>query len=160
MNTVSKNTICLWFTKDAEEAANFYAATFPDSKVDNVFYAPSDFPGGKAGNALTVAFTVCGIPCIGLNGGPIFTQSEAFSFQIATDDQVETDRYWNAIVGNGGTESDCGWCKDRYGVSWQITPRTLTEALALGGEEAKRAFDAMMTMKKIDVAAIDTARHG
>ena len=157
---ISKNTICLWFEKDAEEAAKFYVATFPDSALTNVFHAPSDFPGGKKGDALTVAFTVCGIPCIGLNGGPVFMQSEAFSFQIATDDQEETDRYWNAIVGNGGKESDCGWCKDRWGVSWQITPRTLLEALAVGGEEAKRAFDAMMTMQKIDVAAIDKARRG
>ncbi len=160
MRTIPKNTICLWFAKDAETAANFYAATFPDSKVTNVFHAPSDFPSGKKGDVLTVEFTVCGIPCIGLNGGPIFKQSEAFSFQIATDDQEETDRYWNAIVGNGGTESDCGWCKDRWGVSWQITPRTLIEAMAIGGEEAKRAFDSMMTMQKIDVAAIDAARRG
>jgi predicted 3-demethylubiquinone-9 3-methyltransferase (glyoxalase superfamily) len=157
---IPKNTVCLWFEKDAEEAAKFYAATFPDSKVTNVFYAPSDFPDGKKGDALTVEFTVVGIPCIGLNGGPAFKQSEAFSFQIATDDQEETDRYWNAIVGNGGVESACGWCKDRWGVSWQITPRTLTEALAAGGAEAKRAFDAMMTMQKIDVAAIDAARKG
>jgi predicted 3-demethylubiquinone-9 3-methyltransferase (glyoxalase superfamily) len=156
----TKNTICLWFDKDAEAAANFYAATFPDSIVTAVFRAPSDFPSGKKGDVLTVLFTVCGIPCIGLNGGATFTQSEAFSFQIATDNQEETDRYWNAIVGNGGQESECGWCKDRWGVSWQITPRTLTEALAVGGDEGKRAFDAMMTMKKIDVAAIDAARLG
>lgn len=157
---IAKNTICLWFDKDAEEAANFYAATFPDSKVTNVFYAPSDFPGGKAGDTLTVEFTVCGIPCVGLNGGPVFTQSEAFSFQISTENQEETDRYWNAIVSNGGMESECGWCKDRWGVSWQITPRTLIEALAVGGAEAERAFKAMMTMQKIDVAAIDAARRG
>jgi predicted 3-demethylubiquinone-9 3-methyltransferase (glyoxalase superfamily) len=156
----SKNTICLWFDKDAEDAAKFYAATFPDSKLINVFHAPSDFPSGKKGDVLTVEFTVCGIPCIGLNGGPAFKQSEAFSFQVATDNQEETDRYWNAIVNNGGEESACGWCKDRWGVSWQITPRTLIEALAVGGAEAKRAFDAMMTMKKIDVAAIDKARRG
>lgn len=156
----SKNTICLWFDGGAEEAAQFYANTFPDSKVDAVFHAPSDFPGGKKGDVLTATFTVCGIPCMGLNGGPTFKQSEAFSFQIATDDQEETDRYWNAIVGNGGQESECGWCKDRWGVSWQITPRTLIEALSAGGEEAKRAFDAMMTMKKIDVAAIEAARRG
>ncbi len=156
---ISKNTVCLWFEKDAEAAANFYAATFPDSKVNSVFYAPSDFPGGKKGDALTVEFTVAGIPCTGLNGGPVFKQSEAFSFQISTEDQEETDRYWNAIVGNGGKESDCGWCKDRWGVSWQITPRTLIEALMAGGDEAKRAFDAMMTMQKIDVAAIDAARR-
>jgi predicted 3-demethylubiquinone-9 3-methyltransferase (glyoxalase superfamily) len=157
---IPKNTICLWFDKDAEEAANFYAATFPDSTVGTVFYAPTDFPSGKKGDALTVEFTVLGIPCVGLNGGPVFTQSEAFSFQIATEDQEETDRYWNAIVGNGGKESDCGWCKDRWGVSWQITPRTLLEANAAGGEEAERAFKAMMTMQKIDVAAIDAARKG
>lgn len=155
-----KNTVCLWFDKDAEEAANFYADTFPNSEVTNVFRAPSDFPGGKKGDVLTVLFTVCGIPCIGLNGGPLFPQSEAFSFQIATDDQEETDRYWNAIVSNGGKESDCGWCKDRWGLSWQITPRTLTEALAIGGEEGQRAFEAMMTMQKIDVAKIDEARKG
>lgn len=157
---IPKNTICLWFDKDAQDAAEFYAATFPDSSVKNIFRAPADFPGGKAGDVLTVEFTVCGIPCIGLNGGPIFKQSEAFSFQIATDDQEETDRYWNAIVGNGGQESDCGWCKDKWGLSWQITPCTLTEALAAGGDEAQRAFNAMMTMKKIDVAAIDAARKG
>ena len=155
-----KNKICLWYDKDAEAAARFYAATFPDSEVTAVFKAPSDSPGGKAGDVLTVEFTVCGIPCIGLNGGPTFKQSEAFSFQIATDDQAETDRYWNAIVGNGGKESECGWCKDRWGVSWQITPRVLTEAMAAGGAEAKRAFDAMMTMQKIDVAAIEAARRG
>jgi len=160
MNAIPKNTICLWFNKDAEEAANFYATVFPDSKVTNVFRAPSDFPSGKAGDVVTVEFTVCGIPCIGLNGGPIFKQSESFSFQIATDNQEETDRYWNAIVSNGGRESECGWCKDRFGVSWQITPRTLIEAMAAGGAEAKRAFDAMMTMQKIDVAAIDAARRG
>ncbi len=157
---ISKNTICLWYASGAEEAAKFYAETFPDSEVRNVFRAPSDFPGGKAGDVLTVDFTVCGIPCMGLNGGPVFTQSEAFSFQIATDTQEETDTYWNAIVGNGGQESDCGWCKDKWGLSWQITPRTLTEALSAGGDEAKRAFDAMMTMKKIDIATIDAARRG
>lgn len=157
---IAKNTICLWFDKDAEEAANFYAATFPDSSVNGIFHAPGDFPDGEKGQVLTVDFTVFGIPCMGLNGGPAFMQSEAFSFQIATDDQEETDRYWNAIVNNGGQESECGWCKDRWGVSWQITPRTLTEALASGGTEAERAFKAMMTMRKIDVAAIDAARKG
>jgi predicted 3-demethylubiquinone-9 3-methyltransferase (glyoxalase superfamily) len=157
---IPKNTICIWFDKDAEAAASFYAATFPDSKVTAVHHAPSDFPGGKEGDLLMVEFTVCGIPCIGLNGGPAFKQTEAFSFQIATDDQEETDRYWNAIVGNGGEESQCGWCKDRWGVSWQITPRTLIEAMSTGGAEAKRAFEAMMTMAKIDVAAIDAARRG
>jgi predicted 3-demethylubiquinone-9 3-methyltransferase (glyoxalase superfamily) len=155
-----KNTVCLWFEKDAHAAARFYAETFPASRVTAVHRAPGDFPGGKKGDELTVEFTVVGIPCLGLNGGPFFKQTEAFSFQIATDSQEETDRYWNAIVGNGGRESDCGWCKDRWGLSWQITPRTLTEALSAGGEEAKRAFAAMMTMKKIDVAAIDKARRG
>jgi predicted 3-demethylubiquinone-9 3-methyltransferase (glyoxalase superfamily) len=155
-----KNTICLWFEKDAEAAARFYAEVFPNSKVTAVHKAPADFPGGKEGQVLTVEFTVCGIPCMGLNGVSYFKQSEAFSFQIATDDQEETDRYWNAIVNNGGQESDCGWCKDRWGVSWQITPRVLTEALAAGGAEAKRAFAAMMTMKKLDVAAIEAARRG
>ena len=157
---IAKNTICLWFDNDAEEAARFYAKTFPNSEVGKVHKAPGDFPGGKAGQVLTVEFTVCGIPCVGVNGGPIFKQTEAFSFQIATDDQAETDRYWNAIVGNGGKESACGWCKDRWGLSWQITPRTITEAMAAGGAEAKRAFDAMMKMRKIDVAAIDAARRG
>jgi len=156
----AKNTICIWYDKDAEAAARFYAATFPDSSVDAVHHAPSDYPSGKQGDVLTVMFTVAGIPCLGLNGGPAFRQSEAFSFQIATDDQQETDRYWNAIVGNGGQESACGWCKDKWGVSWQITPRVLMGALAAGGDEAKRAFDAMMTMKKIDVAAIEAARRG
>jgi predicted 3-demethylubiquinone-9 3-methyltransferase (glyoxalase superfamily) len=155
-----KNTICLWFDKEAEEAARFYAATFPDSAVTAVQKAPGDYPSGKAGDVLTVDFTVAGIPCLGLNGGPTFRHSEAFSFQIATDTQEETDRYWNAIVSNGGQESACGWCKDRWGVSWQITPRTLIDALSAGGAEAKRAFDAMMTMGKIDIATIDAARRG
>ncbi len=155
-----KNTICLWYDGDAEGAARFYAQTFPDSSVGAVHRAPSDFPGGKKGDALTVEFTVVGIPCIGLNGGPIFPHTEAFSFQIATEDQAETDKYWNAIVGNGGKESECGWCKDKWGLNWQITPRTLTEAMAAGGDEAKRAFEAMMTMQKIDVAKIDAARRG
>ena len=158
--TIAKNTICLWYDKDAEAAARFYAATFPDSAVGAVQTAPSDNPSGSKGDVLTVEFTVAGIPCIGLNGGPEFKQSEAFSFQIATEDQEETDRYWNAIIGNGGQASVCGWCKDRWGVSWQIVPRTLTDAMAAGGPEAKRAFDAMMKMKKIDVAAIDAARRG
>lgn len=160
MKSIPKNTICLWFDKDALAAAKFYAETFPNSEVGAIHYAPSDFPSGKEGDVLTVEFTVCGIPCIGLNGGSFFKQSEAFSFQISTENQEETDRYWNAIVNNGGMESECGWCKDRWGVSWQITPRTLIEALAVGGDEAKRAFDAMMTMSKIDVAAIDIARRG
>jgi predicted 3-demethylubiquinone-9 3-methyltransferase (glyoxalase superfamily) len=154
------NTICLWFDKDALEAARFYAATFPDSAVTAVLEAPDDYPGGKAGEVLTVGFTVLGIPCLGLNGGPAFRHSEAFSFQVATDSQEETDRYWNAIVGNGGEESQCGWCKDRWGLSWQITPRTLTEALAAGGDEARRAFAAMMPMRKIDIATIEAARRG
>ena len=158
--TIARNTICLWYDRDAEAAARFYAETFPDSAVDAVHRAPADYPSGKAGDVLTVDFTVIGIPCIGLNGGPAFRQSEDFSFQIATADQEETDRYWNAIVGNGGEESMCGWCKDRWGVSWQITPRVLTEAMAVGGEEARRAFEAMMTMRKIDVAAIEAARRG
>lgn len=157
---MSKNTICLWYDKNAEAAARFYAETFPDSAVTAVHRAPSDFPSGKEGDVLTVEFSVAGIPCLGLNGGPAFRHSEAFSFQIATDDQEETDRYWNAITGNGGEESQCGWCRDRWGISWQITPRSLTEALALGGDEARRAFEAMMTMKKIDVAAIEAARRG
>jgi len=155
-----KNTICVWYDKDAEAAARFYAKTFPDSTVGAIHHAPGDYPNGKSGDVLTVEFTVCGIPCIGLNGGPMFKHSEAFSFQIATDDQAETDRYWNAIVNNGGAESMCGWCKDKWGINWQITPRALTDAMAKGGAEAKRAFDVMMTMKKIDVAAIEKARRG
>ena len=156
----SKNTICLWYNRDALDAANFYAETFPDSAVKAVHRAPGDYPDGKEGDVLTVEFTVAGIPCIGLNGGPSIKHSEAFSFQISTENQEETDRYWNAIVGNGGQESECGWCKDKWGVSWQITPRTLMEAMQAGGAEAKRAFDAMMTMRKIDVAAIEAARRG
>ncbi len=155
-----KNTICLMFNKDAQEAAHFYTTTFPDSKVTAVHKAPGDYPGGKEGDVLTVEFTVLGIPCLGINGGSTVSRSEAFSFQIATDNQEETDRYWNAIVGNGGKESVCGWCKDRWGLSWQITPRTLTDAIAAGGGEAKRAFAAMMTMKKIDIATIEAARRG
>jgi 2-polyprenyl-6-hydroxyphenyl methylase/3-demethylubiquinone-9 3-methyltransferase len=161
MQAIAKNTICLWFDKDALDAATFYAETFPDSRVDAVHRAPGDYPDGKQGEVLTVQFTVLGIPCIGLNGGPHFKHSEAFSFQVATDDQAETDRYWNAIVGNGGRESDCGWCKDRWGLSWQITPRALTEAYTSSDQAAaKRAFDAMMTMRKIDVAAIEAAVRG
>jgi len=155
-----KNTICIWYNKDAEDAARFYAEVFPDSAVTAVHLAPGDYPSGKAGDVLTVEFTVAGVACLGLNGGPEFTHSEAFSFQIATDDQAETDRYWNAIVDNGGTASVCGWCKDKWGVSWQITPRVLMEAISAGGDEAKRAFAAMMTMSKIDVAAIEAARRG
>jgi predicted 3-demethylubiquinone-9 3-methyltransferase (glyoxalase superfamily) len=158
---IPKNTICLWYDNDALGAAQFYAVTFPDSQVGRTMEAPSDFPGGKAGQLLTVEFTVCGIPCVGLNGGPIFPHSEAFSFQIATDDQVETDRYWNAIVGNGGKESECGWCKDKWGLNWQITPRVLTEGSAHPDPAVrKRVFDAMMTMKKIDVAKIEAAIRG
>jgi len=155
-----KNTICVWYDTEAEEAATFYASVFPDSHVGAVYRSPLDNPGNKAGDVITVEFTVCGIPCIGLNGGPLFKHSEAFSFQIATDDQEETDRYWNAIVGNGGAESQCGWCKDKWGVNWQITPRVLTEAMAQGGDTAKRAFGAMMEMGKIDVAAIEAAVRG
>ena len=155
-----KNTICLWYGKDAEAAANFYAATFPDSSVTRVSRAPADYPSGKKGDVLTVEFTVCGIPRLGLNGGPMFKHTEAFSFQIATDTQAETDRYWEAIVGNGGQESACGWCKDRWGVSWQITPRALTDAMAQGGDVARRAFEAMMKMRKIDIAAIEAAVRG
>lgn len=152
--------VCLWYEKDAESAAAFYAATFPDSKVTGVHKAPADFPGGKEGDVLTVEFTVIGIPCVAINGGTAFKQSEAFSFQIATDNQEETDTYWNAIVGNGGKESQCGWCKDRWGLNWQISPRVLTDAVAKGGPEGKRAFEAMMNMKKIDVAAIEAAIRG
>lgn len=157
----AKNTICLWYDGDAEAAARFYAETFPDSEVKAVHKAPGDFPGGQGGQVLTVNFTVLGIPCLGLNGGPTFKHSEAFSFQIATEDQEETDRYWNAIVGNGGQESECGWCKDKWGLSWQITPVALTEGFAdPDPAAAKRVFDAMMTMKKIDIAAIEAARRG
>ena len=155
-----KNTICLWYNDDAEAAARFYAATFPDSRVDSVDRAPGDYPGGKAGKVLTVQFTVFGVACMGLNGGDYFKQSEAFSFLIATEDQAETDLYWNAIIGNGGQASQCGWCKDKWGLSWQITPRALTDAMAKGGDVAKRAFDAMMTMGKIDVAVIEAAVRG
>ena len=157
---MTTNTICLWFESDAEGAANFYAQTFPDSSVTSVDRAPADFPSGKAGDVLTVSFTVVGVQCLGLNGGDAFSHSEAFSFQIVTDDQEETDRYWDAIVGNGGQESACGWCKDKWGISWQITPRALLDALAAGGDEAKRAFEATMTMTRIDIAAIEAARRG
>jgi predicted 3-demethylubiquinone-9 3-methyltransferase (glyoxalase superfamily) len=161
MSKQAKNTICLWYDGDAEEAARFYADTFPDSSVDAVHRAPGDYPDGKEGNVLTVEFTVMGVACLGLNGGPAFKHSEAFSFQVATVDQAETDRYWSAIVNNGGEESMCGWCKDKWGLSWQITPIVLMEAV--GGPDkaaAKRAFEAMMEMKKIDVAAIDAAVRG
>lgn len=154
------NTICLWYEKDALKAAKFYASVFPDSKVGAVRKAPADFPSGKKGQILTVEFTVLGIPCIGINGGPAFKHSEAFSFQVATDTQEETDRYWNAIIRHGGMSSFCGWCKDRWGISWQITPRVLSEAMAAGGKTAKRAFEAMMEMDKIDIAAIKAAIRG
>lgn len=158
---IPKNTICLWYNDDALEAATFYARTFPDSAVLAVHRAPGDYPSGKQGEVLTVDFSVLGIHCLGLNGGPAFKHSEAFSFQVATDDQAETDRYWDAIVGNGGQESECGWCKDKWGLSWQITPRALTEAYT-GADRAaaKHVFDAMMTMRRIDVAAIEAARRG
>ena len=156
-----KNTICLWYDGAAVEAAHFYAATFPDSTVGAVFRAPGDYPDGKRGDVLTVEFTVAGVPCVGLNGGPHFKHNESFSFQVATDDQAETDRLWNAIVGNGGQESDCGWCKDRWGVSWQITPRVLLAGVSDPDPAvAQRVFNAMMTMKKIDIAAIEAARAG
>ncbi len=155
-----KNLVCLWYDKDAHEAARFYTATFPDSRIIAVHHAPSDYPNGTEGNVMVVEFTVLGIPCIGLNGGPTFKHNEAFSFQVATDDQAETDRYWNAIVANGGLESQCGWCKDRWGISWQITPRALTDAVSAGGAAAKRAFAAMCEMRKIDIAAIEAARRG
>jgi len=161
MTSPAKNTICIWYNGGAEQAARFYAETFPDSSVGAVLYAPGDFPSGKKGDALTVEFTVMGIPCLGLNGGPAFAQSEAFSFQVATESQAETDRYWNAIVGNGGQESACGWCKDKWGVSWQITPVVLTQAIANPDPSvAKRAFDAMMEMTKIDVGLIEAAVRG
>lgn len=156
----AKNTICIWYDTGAEEAANFYAATFPDTKIIGVHRAPSDNPSTKEGAVLTVEFTVMGIPCIGLNGGPAFKHTEAFSMQVLTEDQEETDRYWNAIVGNGGEESMCGWCKDKWGVSWQITPRVLSEAMQKGGPGAKRAFEAMMDMNKIDIAKVEAAVRG
>lgn len=154
-------TLCLWYDHAAEDAAEFYAATFPDSQVTGIHRAPSDYPSGKQGDVLTVTFTVLGTPCVGLNGGPIFPHSEAFSFQVATDTQAETDHYWNAIVGNGGSESACGWCKDKWGISWQISPRVLTDAvMSPDAEIARRAFTAMMPMKKIDIATIEAAIRG
>ncbi len=161
MTDIGKNTICLWYDNAAEDAAQFYASIFPGSSVKAVHRAPGDFPSGKEGDVLTVEFTVCGVACLGLNGGPAFKHNEAFSFQIATEDQEETDRYWNAIVGNGGQESDCGWCKDKWGISWQITPVVLTKAFTSPDREAaKRAFNAMMTMKKIDIATIEARLRG
>jgi 2-polyprenyl-6-hydroxyphenyl methylase/3-demethylubiquinone-9 3-methyltransferase len=161
MITPAKNTICLWYDRDAEEAAQFYARTFPDSVVSEIFHAPGDYPSGKQGDVLTVSFTVLGIPCLGLNGGPEIRHSEAFSFQVATADQAETDRYWNAIVGNGGQASVCGWCKDKWGVFWQITPIALIQAISdPDPAAARRAFDAMMQMSKIDIEEIEAARRG
>jgi 2-polyprenyl-6-hydroxyphenyl methylase/3-demethylubiquinone-9 3-methyltransferase len=157
----AKNTLCLWYDRGALEAARFYAQTFPDSAVGQVLHAPADYPSGQEGDVLTVEFTVLGLPCLGLNGGPAIRPTEAFSFQVATDDQAETDRLWHAIVSNGGQESACGWCKDRWGLSWQITPRALTEALADPDRAAaRRAFEAMMQMGKIDIATIERARRG
>ena len=156
----AKNTICLWYDRDAEDAARFYAETFPDSSVTAVHRAPGDFPSGKQGDVLTVEFTVMGIPCLGLNGGPMVQHNMAFSFQVATETQEETDRYWNAIIGNGGEESQCGWCTDKWGLSWQITPIALTEGITdPDPATAKRVFEAMMTMGKIDIAAIEAARR-
>lgn len=161
MTNIAKNTICIWYDNGAEDAARFYAETFLDSLVGAVHRAPGDYPSGKEGDILTVEFTVLGVACLGLNGGPTFKHSEAFSFQVATENQEETDRYWNAIVGNGGQESECGWCKDKWGVSWQITPIALTKAYTSPDRlAAKRAFDAMMTMRKIDIAAIESAFRG
>lgn len=157
---MNKNTIFLWYKDEAEAAAHFYASTFPNSRVESVVRAPADYIGGKKGAVLMVSFTVCGIPCVGLNGGDLFPHTEAFSFQIATEGKAETDRYWNAIVGHGGAESACGWCKDKWGLNWQITPRILMEALAQGGEVAARAFSAMQEMYKIDVAKIEAAIRG
>ena len=158
---IAKNTICLWYDNDAEAAARFYAETFPDSSIGAINLAPGDYPSGKEGDVITVKFRVLGISCIGLNGGPAFQHNEAFSFQVATEDQKETDRYWNAIVGNGGQESECGWCKDKWGISWKITPIVLIQAVTSSDRAAaKRAFDAMMTMKKIDISAIEAAFRG
>lgn len=161
MTDIAKNTICLWYEQDAEEAARFYAEVFPDSFVNAVHRAPGDYPAGKQGNVLTVEFTVMGIPCLGLNAGPGMQHNESFSFQVATQDQQETDRYWQAIVSHGGQESDCGWCKDKWGISWQITPVALTKAYTSSDRQAaKRAFNAMMSMQKIDVAKIEAAVRG
>ena len=158
---MARNVICLWYDDGAEDAARFYARTFPNSALTAVHHAPGDYPGGRQGQVLTVEFTVLGVPCLGLNGGPLFKHSEAFSFQIITEDQAETDRYWHAIVDNGGAESQCGWCRDRWGLSWQITPRVLIEATTSQNQAvARRAFEAMMGMRKIDIAAIEAARRG
>jgi predicted 3-demethylubiquinone-9 3-methyltransferase (glyoxalase superfamily) len=161
MSKPAKNTICLWYDGGAEEAARFYAATFPSSSVDAVHRAPGDYPAGKEGDVLTVEFTVMGIPCLGLNGGPGCKHGHAFSFQVATVDQAETDRYWDAIIGNGGASNACGWCQDKWGISWQITPTILSQAITDPDRAAaKRAFEAMMHMTKIDVAAIEAAYRG
>lgn len=157
---LAKNTVSLWYDKDALEAAQFYAATFPDSAVTAVNISPGEFPGAHPGEVLTVEFTVLGIPCLGINGGPMFTHNEAFSFLVTTDSQEETDRYWDALVGNGGSAGQCGWCKDRWGVWWQIQPRFIFELFAVGGEEARRVFEAMGTMSKLDIAALEAARRG
>ena len=158
MDTLAKNTVCLWYDSDAEDAAHFYAQTFPNTFINAIHLAPSDFPSGKEGDVLTVEFSLMGISCIGLNGGPVFKHNEAFSFQVSTDDQAETDRYWDAIINNGGMESECGWCKDKWGISWQITPKILIQAITHPDPAAaKRAFQAMMTMKKINVAVIEKA---
>ena len=154
---MTKNTICLWYNNEAVEAANFYTATFPDSKILGIHHAPADHPTCKGSDILTVDFIVAGIPCMGINGGPTFTHSEAFSFQISTDSQEETDSYWNSIINNGGQASQCGWCKDRWGISWQITPRFLLESLAAGGNTARRAFTAMLSMSKIDIEVLKSA---
>ena len=161
MKTTNKNTVVLWYDREAFEAATFYAATFPDSAVGDTFRAPGDYPDGKEGDLLLVEFTVCGVACVGMNGGPVFTPNESFSFQVLTDDQAETDRLWNAIVDNGGQESACGWCKDKWGISWQITPRVLLEAITdPDPAAAKRSYESMMTMRKIDIATIEAARRG
>lgn len=158
---MSKAPVCLWFDRGAEEAARFYAATFPDSAVRAVHRAPADYPNGQRGDVLTVGFTVLGLPCLGINGGPIFRPSEAFSFQVSTADQPKTDRYWSAIVADGGQDGQCGWCKDRWGISWQITPVALTDGMSDPDPAARqRAFETMMGMRKIDIAAIEAARRG
>ncbi|WP_020209966.1 VOC family protein [Gilvimarinus chinensis] len=158
MKSIAQNRVCLWFDGEAQAAAEFYARTFPDSEVSAIHRAPADYPAGKAGDVLTVDFVVLGIPCLGLNGGPAFRHNESFSFQVATQTQEETDRYWNAIIDNGREESACGWCKDKWGVSWQITPTILTDAITSPDRKlAKRAFEAMLGMKKIDIAVIETA---
>ena len=158
---MARNTICLWYDGGAEQAARFYARTFPDSSIGEILRAPGDYPHGKRGEVLLVEFTVIGLPCVGLNGGPAFPHTEAFSFQVLTEDQAETDRYWSAILDHGGTEGACGWCRDKWGLSWQITPRALLDALREADPAAaKRSFEAMMGMKKIHIATIEAARRG